>query len=138
MWLIFSILSAATAALMTIVGKLGLKGVDPTFATGIRSAVMFLFMMGVLVISGKFKLLSTLDHKAFWTIVISAMFGALSWMFYFIALKDASASKVAAIDRLSLALVIVFSILVLGEKLTWKLALGSVLSTIGIVLIALG
>jgi transporter family protein len=137
MWLVFAILSALTAALMTIVAKVGLKGVDPTFATGIRSLVMFLFMGSVVVLGGKFKSAAVLDQKSFWIIVASAVFGALSWLFYFLALRDASASKVAAIDRGSLLVVILFSVLFLAEKLSLKLALGGLFATIGIVLIAL-
>lgn len=138
MWLLFATLSALTAALTAIAGKIGLKGVDPTFATGIRSVIMFIFMMGVLAISGKFKLLDTLDRRAVITIIISAIFGALSWLFYFIALRDATASKVAAVDRLSVIFVILFSVLFLAEKLTWKLALGGILTTGGVILIVLG
>ncbi len=138
MWLLFATLSALTAALTAIAGKIGLKGVDPTFATGIRSVIMFIFMMGVLAISGKFKLVDTLDRRAAITIVISAIFGALSWLFYFIALRDATASKVAAVDRLSVIFVILFSVLFLAEKLTWKLALGGILTTGGVILIVLG
>ncbi len=138
MWLLFATLSALTAALTAIAGKIGLKGVDPTFATGIRSVIMFVFMMGVLAISGKFKLLDTLDRRAVITIIISAIFGALSWLFYFIALRDATASKVAAVDRLSVIFVILFSVLFLAEKLTWKLALGGILTTGGVILIVLG
>ncbi len=137
MWLLFALLAAVTAALMTIVAKIGLKGIDPTFATGVRSAFMFLFMACIVVVSGKLKAIATLDQKSFWIIVASAIFGALSWLFYFLALRDASASKVAAIDRLSLIFVILFSVLFLADKLTPKLALGSVFATIGIILIAL-
>jgi transporter family protein len=137
MWPIFAILSAVTAALMTIVGKVGLKGVDPTFATGVRSAIMFAFMAAVVVAQGKFKMLSRLDHGAVGLIALSAVFGASSWLFYFLALKTGGASKVAAIDRLSLPLVILASVLYLGETMNAKLAIGGLLATMGIVLIAL-
>lgn len=137
MWLLFALLAAVAAALMTIVAKIGLKGIEPTFATGVKSAVMFLFMATVVVVSGKLKGLATLDQKSFWIIVVSAIFGALSWLFYFLALRDAPASKVAAVDRLSLVFVILFSILFLAENITLKLALGGIIATIGIVLIAL-
>ncbi len=137
MWLLFALLAAVTAALMTIVAKIGLKGIDPTFATGVRSAFMFLFMTCVVIVSGKLKGFTSLDQKSFWIIVASAIFGALSWLFYFLALRDASASKVAAIDRLSLVFVILFSVLFLADKLTPKLALGGVLAAVGIILIAL-
>lgn len=137
MWLLFSILSALTAAIMTVVAKVGLKHVDPTLATGVRSAIMFVFMVLIVAATGKLKGLSILDGKAVWIIAVSALFGALSWLFYFLALKDGAASKVAAIDRLSLILVIIFSVAFLAEKLSWKLATGGLLATIGIILIAL-
>jgi len=137
MWLLFATLSALTAALMTIAGKIGLKDVDPTLATGMRSLFMFLLMAGIVLVSGKMKGLAQIDHKGFYIILISAVFGALSWLFYFLALRSGTASKVAAIDRLSLILVIVISVLFLAEKLSIKLALGSIMATIGIVLIAL-
>jgi transporter family protein len=137
MWAIYAILGAVAAAFMTILGKIGLKGVDPTFATGIRSFFMFVFMMAVLGATGRFRLLTTLDMNAIWFIIGSAIFGALSWLFYFIALSQAQSTKVAALDRLSLIMVIIFSVLFLAEKLSWKLAAGGILATAGIVLIAL-
>ena len=137
MWILYGFLSALTAALMTIVAKIGLKNIDPTFATGIRSFVMFLFMMLVVVFSGKLKGFSTLDQKAFWIIVGSALFGALSWFFYFLALRGGPTSKVAALDRSSLILVILFSVLFLSEKMSLKLGIGTLLASIGILLITL-
>lgn len=137
MWLLFALLSALTAALMTIAGKIGLKGLDPTFATGVRSFFMFAFMTGVVLVSGKLKNLAALDQKALLTIILSAVLGALSWLFYFLALKDAPASKVAAIDRLSLVFVIVFSVIFLAQTVNLKLILGGILATIGIILISL-
>lgn len=137
MWLIFAILAALTAALMTIVGKIGLKGVDPTLATGIRSFFMFGLMLTIVLATGKLKGVAGLDQKALIAILISAVFGALSWLFYFLALRDGATSKVAAIDRLSLIVVILLSVIFLAEKLTWKLAAGGIMATIGILLIAL-
>lgn len=130
-------LSALTAAVMTIFAKIGLKNVDPTLATGIRSFFMFMFMLILIGIVGKFKGITQVNAHAFWIIVISAIFGALSWLFYFIALQQAHASKVSAVDRLSLVFVIGFSVLFLAEKLSVKLAFGTIFATIGIILISL-
>ena len=137
MWILYGFLSALTAALMTVVAKIGLKNIDPTFATGIRSFIMFLFMLLVVAFSGKLKGFLTLDQKAFWIIVSSAIFGALSWFFYFLALRGGPTSKVAALDRSSLILVILFSVLFLSEKMSLKLGLGTLLASIGILLITL-
>jgi len=137
MWQIFALLSAVTAALMTIIAKVGLKGIDPTFATGIRSFFMFLFMLGLIGFTGKLKGFNTLDTHAVITIIFSAVFGALSWLFYFIALKTGDATKVAALDRLSLAFILVLSIAFLAEKFTWKLAIGTLLVTAGAIVVAI-
>lgn len=137
MWIVYGLLAAASAALMTIVGKIGLKNIDPTFATGVRSFVMCIFMASVVILSGKLKGFSTLDQKAIWTIVISAVCGALSWLFYFLALKTGQTSKVAALDRLSLVFVILFSVIFLAEKINLKLILGGIFATIGIILVTI-
>ena len=87
--------------------------------------------------SGKLKGFETLNKTAFLTIVISAVFGALSWLFYFLALRDGSASRVAAIDRTSIVFIIALSTLFLAEKLTWKVGLGGLLIAIGAILVAI-
>lgn len=137
MWILYGLLAALTAALMTIVGKVGLKNVDPTFATGVRSFFMFVFMAGTVVATGKFKSWESLDLRGLGWIALAAAFGALSWFFYFLGLKAATASKLASLDRLSLPLIILFSVLLLGEHLSWQLLVGGLLVTGGAVLIAL-
>lgn len=137
MWILYALGAAITAALMTIVGKIGLKGIDPTFATGVRSIVMCAFMVLVVLLSGKIKHISSLDKNSLIAIVISAIFGALSWLFYFLALRDGSANKVAAIDRTSIVFIIILSIFFLAEKLTIKTAIGGILVALGAIAIAL-
>ena len=137
MWLLFAFGSAITAALMTIVGKIGLKNIDPTFATGVRSAFMFLFMFLIVLFTGKLKGFHTLDRNALLAIIVSAVFGALSWLCYFLALKTGTANKVAAIDRLSIVFIILLSTMFLAEKLTFKTAAGGLLIAAGAMAIIL-
>lgn len=137
MWIVYGLLAAFTAALMTILGKIGLKNVDPTLATGIRSFFMFLFMLGVTVITGKLKGLDQVSGKDFTFIIAAAVCGAASWLFYFLGLRLTSASKLASLDRLSLPLIVLFSLLLLGETFSWKLVGGGILVTLGAILIAL-
>ncbi len=137
MWILYGSLAALTAALMTIVGKIGLKNVDPTLATGIRSFFMFAFMAGITIVTGKTKGWNTLDARDIGWIVLAAVFGALSWLFYFLGLKATTASKLASLDRLSLPLIILFSVLLLGEHYSWKLLLGGLFVTFGAILVAL-
>lgn len=136
MWIVYGLLAAATAACMTILAKIGLKNVDATLATGIRSFFMFVFMLGVLLVTGKVKGIEHLSGKDLLFIIGAAVFGAASWLFYFLGLRLTSAPKLASLDRLSLPLIILFSFLLLGEDFSWKLVGGGLLVTAGAILIA--
>jgi transporter family protein len=138
-WLVFALLSAVTAALVAIFGKLGLEGVDSSTATAVRAGVMFLFLGLVIVFTGKLQNLPAIfaNRKALFYIFLSGIAGAASWLFYFFALKVGKASQVAPIDRLSIVFVIILAALLLGEKISWKVATGTFLMAVGAVLVAL-
>lgn len=138
MWFILALLSALTAALVAIFGKLGLKGVDATLATAVRSVIMALFLVSAAGVLGKFSgfSLASFSGKGWTYIVLAGIAGALSWLFYFWALKLGPASAVAAIDRLSIVFVVVVAALVLGEVFTKYTAAGSLLVVAGALLIA--
>lgn len=137
MWIIYAAGSAVAASLVAIFGKIGLKDVDPTLATIIRSV----FMAAVLVLAGfvfrKFEglTIASMSGKAWLFIMLSAAAGAASWVLYFIALRTGPASAVAVIDKFSVVLVILFAALFLSESLTWKSILGIVLTIAGSLLI---
>lgn len=138
-WIIFALLSALTAALVAIFGKIGLQGLDTNTATMIRAGVMFLFLFLFVLISGKFGNISIIfsNRKALLYILLSGVAGALSWLFYFFALKLGKAHQVAPIDRLSIVFVIIFAALILGEKITLKIVIGTILMVLGAVFVAL-
>ena len=139
MWLFYAFLSAAFAALVAIFGKLGLKTIDSTMATSIRAIIMAVFLFAVALSMKKFSgfNFSDLSGKDWVLIILSGIAGALSWLFYFFALKHGVAGKVVAIDRLSIVFVILLAALFLGEGLTWKTILGSIAIAGGAYLITL-
>jgi len=143
MWLFFAFLSAVTAALVAIFGKLGLsQNINPTIATTVRSIIMAIFLVttvGVLVSIKKLDgfSLSAFGARDWLLIILSGVFGALSWLFYFVALKQGPASSVAAIDRLSVVFVVMLAVVVLGESLGWKAFLGAGIMALGAFLITL-
>lgn len=135
-WIIYAILSALSASAVAIFGKIGISGVDSTLATTIRALIMGGFMMIVSFSLGKFKEVASINNKALLFIALSGIAGAVSWIFYFIALKKGPASGVAALDRLSVVFVLVLAILFLNEHLTWKTGLGALLITAGAILMS--
>lgn len=137
LWIIYSLMAAAFAGLVAIFGKIGLKDVDSTLATTVRAFVMALFLLVISLSLGKLNLLGTIKSKALTFIILSGVAGALSWLFYFLALKTGIASGVAALDRLSVVFVVIFAILFLGEKLNWFTAIGALLITAGAILMVI-
>jgi len=130
-WILFALLAAVFAALVAIFGKIGISGVDSTLATTVRAVIMAVFLVIVALSLGKWQLISTINGKLLLFIALSGIAGALSWLFYFVALKTGPASGVAALDRLSVVFVVIFATLFLAEKLSWKLALGAGFITLG-------
>lgn len=139
MWLFYAFLSALFAALVAIFGKIGLKNIDSTLATTVRSVVMALFLLSVSLSFGKFGNWSfaNFSSKEWIMIVLSGVAGAMSWLFYFFAIKEGSVNSVVAIDRLSIVFVVFLSALFLGEALTWKTGLGALLVALGAFLVTL-
>ncbi|MEW5805148.1 MAG: EamA family transporter [Patescibacteria group bacterium] len=139
MWLIYALLSALFAALVAIFAKLGLKTVDSTLVTIIRAVIMAGFLVVFGAATNKFSNFSftSLGNRDWGLVLLSGIAGAVSWLFYFLALKLGLASKVSAVDRLSLVFVIILAGLFLGEKLTAKTILGALLMVLGAALISL-
>jgi transporter family protein len=81
--------------------------------------------------------LSGLSGRNWRFLVLSGIATGLSWLCYFRALQLGQASRVAPIDKLSVALVIVLATVVLGERMTWAKAIGGSLIVAGAVVIAL-
>ncbi|OGD32221.1 hypothetical protein A3C91_02880 [Candidatus Azambacteria bacterium RIFCSPHIGHO2_02_FULL_52_12] len=136
-WIFYALLSAVFAALVAVFGKIGVQGIDSTLATTVRAVIMAVLLVAVSLVSGKFQLTGTISGNAFLFIVLSGIAGALSWLFYFVALKYGPASAVAALDRLSVVFVLVLAVLFLGEHFSWKSGVGAVLVTIGAILMSI-
>ena len=79
----------------------------------------------------------TLSYRGLVFLALSGLATGLSWLCYFRALQMAPASRVAPIDKFSVVLVVLFAVLFLGERLTWKVGIGSVLIAGGVILTAL-
>lgn len=136
LWIIYALAAAAFAALVAIFGKIGIQGIDTTLATTVRGVIMAGFLVITSLALGKIKLLSTINSKALLYIALAGIAGALSWLFYFFALKYGPATGVAALDRLSVIFVFIFALLILGEQFTWHTAIGAVFVTIGAIMMS--
>ena len=140
MWIIYALISAVAASLVAIFGKIGLQGIDTNTATAIRAVIMAIFLVGVIVVLGKLNEIKPIlmNSKALTFIILSGIAGAVSWLFYFVALKNAEVSQIVPIDRMSVVFALLLAFFILGEKISLKAGIGAALVVVGGILIALG
>ena len=116
MWKYYALLSAVFAALTAILAKVGVRDIDSNLATAIRTTVILAITWGVVLATGNLLFL-----------VLSGIATGLSWLFYFKALQTGDASRVAPIDKLSVAITIFLGIVVLHEQVSWNVVVGGLL-----------
>lgn len=137
MWWIYALLSALFASLTAIFAKVGITGVNSNLATAIRTIIILMVAWGIVLARGEAKGISTLSKQNIIFLIISGIATGLSWIFYFKALQIGKVSQVAPVDKLSVALTIILSIVFLGEALTWKAAIGALLIIAGTIVMIL-
>ncbi len=136
-WWVYAFLSAIFAALTTILAKIGVAGVSSNLATAIRTVVILVFAWGIVLSTGESSGISALSGRTLLFLVLSGFATGASWLFYFKALQVGKASEVAPIDKSSLVLILVFSVLFLGEPLDWKVIVAVLLITAGTLVLLL-
>ncbi|MFT4112449.1 EamA family transporter [Silvibacterium sp.] len=135
-WLFWSLLSALFAAATAILAKLGVEHVDSNLATAVRTTVVLVLAWGIVFAFGSHRELAALDRRSVVFLVLSGLATGLSWICYFRALATGPVSKVAPIDKLSVAMAIVFAWLLLGESMTRGKVIGGALILAGAIVIA--
>jgi bacterial/archaeal transporter family protein len=136
-WLTWALLSAFFAALTAILAKLGVAGLDANVATAVRTSVVVVFTWLIAYVMRQPSSFQTFPGKTWLFLVLSGLATGLSWLCYFRALQAGPASRVAPIDKLSVALVILLAAVFLGERLTWSKGVGGLLIVAGAITIAL-
>ena len=133
-FLIYAVLSAVFAALTSILGKIGISGVESNLGTMIRTAVVLVMSWMMVFVTGKAGKLREIPGRELGMILLSGVATGGSWLCYYKALRDGLASVVVPIDKLSILVTIAFSYFVFGEKLTRKALCGLVLIVAGTLL----
>mgnify|MGYP002798261122 FL=1 len=126
-WMLYAFGSAIFASLTSILGKIGIEGVESNLGTAIRTAVVLVMAWIMVLVTGKAQAVREISVKELSFICLSGFATGASWLCYYRALQDGLASVVVPIDKLSILVTVAFSWLVFHEKLTarsgWGLAL---------------
>lgn len=130
-WLFYAVLSAVFASFTSILGKVGIEGINSNLGTAIRTIVVLIMAWIVVFVTGKQHIIKHIEKKELGFICLSGLATGGSWLCYYKALQDGLASVVVPIDKLSIVVSIVFSYFVFKEKLTIKSFTGLVLIIAG-------
>lgn len=136
-WKFFAFASAVFAALTAIFGKIGVSTMNSNLATFIRTVVILVVTAVFLSFRKEWRAPEPLDKKAISFLVLSGVATGVSWLCYYRALQLGPASKVAPVDKLSVALTIIFAALFLGEHIDAKTLVGGLFMVVGAIILAL-
>lgn len=136
MWFVFALLSALFAAMTSILAKIGIGGMSSNLATAIRTAVVLIMAWVLVFITGAQHGISGIDRKSWIFLILSGLATGASWLCYYKALQIGEVSKVVPVDKLSIVITLVMAFIFLHEKFTVKSAIGSVLITAGVLIMA--
>jgi len=137
MWKYYALLSAFFAALTAILAKVGIRGINANVATAVRTVVILFVAWGIVAASGELKGIKELTRANLVFLVLSGVATGLSWIFYFKALETGDVSKVAPLDKLSVAIAIGLAFLFLHEPVEPKAVIGALLIVAGTMVILL-
>ena len=130
-WFLYAAGSAIFASLTSILGKIGISGVESNLGTAIRTAVALLMAWVMVFVAGKAGEVRKIPKNEFGFICLSGIATGASWLCYYRALQDGLASIVVPIDKLSILVTVAFSYFVFHERLSKKSAIGLVLIVAG-------
>lgn len=130
-YILYAIGSAVFAALTSILGKVGITGVESNLGTAIRTVVVLIMAWAIVFMKGKQSQLRHLDKKELLFLFLSGIATGASWLCYYYAIQNGVVSIVVPIDKMSILLTLAFSYFVFGEKLSKRAGVGLCLMTAG-------
>ncbi len=136
-WLIFALMSAIFAAATSVLSKIGVKNINSNLATAIRTGVVFVMAWAIVFARKEGKYVGEIKKKDAIFLILSGFATGASWLCYYYAIRQGQVSVVVPIDKLSIVITVVFSVVFLKEKPSPKVWIGLALLTAGTVCMAI-
>ena len=135
-WIAYATISMIFAGFTSVIAKMGLSGISGELGLAIRTIFVFVFVLGFAFFAVPQSQLAELTKNNFFWLGLSGVTTSLSWIFYYMALKDGEVSTIALIDKGSMVVAVILAYFILKEQITWKTIAGGSLMIAGILLIA--
>lgn len=130
-WILYAVLSAIFAALASVLAKMGISGVESNLGTAIRTAVVLIMAWGIVLAKGEQKQLKGINKKELVFIALSGLATGASWLCYYYAIQNGIMSVVVPIDKMSVLITVLFSVVFLKEKMSFKSIFGLIVMSAG-------
>ena len=130
-WILYAVLSAIFAALTSVLAKMGISGVESNLGTAIRTAVVLIMAWGIVLAKGEQKQLKGINKKELVFIALSGIATGASWLCYYYAIQNGVMSVVVPIDKMSVLITVLFSVVFLKEKMSFKSIFGLIVMSVG-------
>ena len=130
-WILYAVLSAIFAALTSVLAKMGISGVESNLGTAIRTAVVLIMAWGIVLAKGEQKHLEGINKKELVFIALSGLATGASWLCYYYAIQNGIMSVVVPIDKMSVLITVLFSVVFLKEKMSFKSIFGLIVMSVG-------
>lgn len=135
-WVLYAIISMFFAGFTSVIAKMGLSGISGELGLTVRTAFVFLLVLGFALVAVPPSDFATLTRSNLFWLGLSGVTTSLSWIFYYKALKDGEVSTIALIDKGSMVVAVILAFFILKEQITWKTLIGGSLMVAGLLVIA--
>lgn len=135
-WVVFAVISMVFAGFTSVIAKLGLDGISGELGLAVRTCFVFCFVLAFAFFAVPRQELGTLTQSNILWLALSGVTTAISWVFYYKAIKMGEVSTVALIDKGSFVVAVLLAWLILREQITPRVVFGAVLILAGLLVVS--
>ena len=136
-YIIYALLSAIFASLVSLFIKIGLNNISSSILTFYRTILVFIFALIIVIVKKDYIGISKINAKSYIFLTLSGLSTGIAWISEYEALNIPNSNPlvVSSITKLSIILTFIVSFVFFKEKANKKTISGVILLTLGIVLI---
>jgi len=137
LWIVFSLLSSISTAILTVLTKLSVTYLDPLVMTALQTFVTGLALVFVVFYSKTSLSYNATTMNSSAIIVMGVVANIFSYVFFTYAIKHGPVVHVSAIYLLNLPITLLISAMILNEAITTKALIGTTLMLGGAILLTI-
>jgi transporter family protein len=135
-WLTYAFTAMLFAGVTTVIAKHGLNGISGEMGVVLRSLYVALFVGAFAVFFVPMGEWQTVQRENLFWLAISSFTTAVSWIYFYKALKEGDIATVTLIDKGSTVVAIVLAWLIFKETISLRIMIGAGLIITGLMVIS--